>query len=57
MCKAVCEMNEKAAEKSRPETLWDAVVKIMKSLKVETEDAMCILEISKDAQITLIKII
>lgn len=57
VCKAVREMNEKAAEKARLETLCDAIRNAMDSFHVSVEDAMKALKVDKKDQAALMKMI
>ncbi|MCI8378256.1 MAG: hypothetical protein HFH72_07010 [Lachnospiraceae bacterium] len=61
VCKAVREMNEKAAEeaaeKARLETLRDAIKNAMDSFHVSIEDAMKALKVGKEDQAILMKMI
>lgn len=53
LCRAV----EESVEKARLETLRDVIVKVMKSFHVSIEDAMNSLEIGKEDQAILMKMI
>ena len=57
VCKAVREMNEKAAEEARLETLRDAIKNAMDSFHVSIEDAMKALKVGKEDQAILMKMI
>ena len=57
VCKAVREMNEKAAEEARLETLRDAIKNAMDSFHVSFEDAMKALKVGKEDQAILMKMI
>lgn len=57
VCKAVQEMNERAAEKARLETLRDDIKNAMEAFHVSTEDAMKALKVRKEDQAILMKMI
>ena len=57
VCKAVQEMNERAAEKARLETLRDDIKNAMEAFHVSIEDAMKALKVRKEDQAILMKMI